>query len=533
MYEELNTAQKSLELYDEALDLWKYEPNRAGKNMFGGFTADEIIAISDEELELIMKLCAAKGRIGNSSASLSKTHQLRFTRSWLDAIDIYEQYTKNKELLNRSIIFPIFSGLFVLVKFGKIEQDKERTFELQLITKFIREAKAFDDPVHYTRALAMECEYFCKVGKYKKALTSFDELAKQYVPEEHSDAIAQAYGNDRTSQAFAHRALCLMELGRESECIAACEHVINVLLPVLDHSNVLGISSLLFPVVRILKWRGEAKRMKILFQEHVLDNIEDGEKSPVHPLSKPMMFLLSSCGGTMSTKEKEEAVQWILQGDEVSDKNGKQKGPIVPDSIESLCTQLCWSVNSMLSELCLRLSMDVWNVDEKHTLIRRGLAYAAKADQKMKNEDGEVIYSIPYSVHEPVMGGLRKLAELHGLEYDDDISIGNSSGKSRYEAPIFGDVVLSSEHSGTENVSTQILKISDPNSEERSRRRYTTNSVHFSKNISDISLGSQDDYENDAEQARVKSRLRLSKSLPSSIFSERDKLSLSSINDGP
>jgi hypothetical protein len=48
---------------------------------------------------------------------------------------------------DRSILFTLFSGLFVLLKFGMIEQDKECTYEQEIVRRFVEETKIHGDPV--------------------------------------------------------------------------------------------------------------------------------------------------------------------------------------------------------------------------------------------------------------------------------------------------------------------------------------------------------------------------------------------------
>jgi len=51
------------------------------------------------------------------------------------------------DLKDRSITFPVFSGIFSLFKQGEIDQDKECTYEQEIVRLFVAETKLHGDPV--------------------------------------------------------------------------------------------------------------------------------------------------------------------------------------------------------------------------------------------------------------------------------------------------------------------------------------------------------------------------------------------------
>jgi hypothetical protein len=113
-----------------------------------------------------------------------------------DALDIYERCPSAAMLEDHSIFFPVFSGLFLQIKAGKVENMDERA----LADKFVDVTKLHGDDVHVTRALAMKCEVNARLGHFNTALNSFDLLKTIYDPALHHEGVCKAYGTDRSAQ---------------------------------------------------------------------------------------------------------------------------------------------------------------------------------------------------------------------------------------------------------------------------------------------------------------------------------------------
>ena len=414
MYEEMGMVQKSIVLFDDALALWKWDPNRDEKDLVGGFTVNEVNAFSEKDLEFIINLKIAQGRVNGTFNSSQNTGQKNAAQAWLDALEIYERAPASINMTDRSIIFPIFSGLFVFLKGDKIDQDKECNFEQNLVRKFVHETKLHGDPVHYTRALAMQGETKARLGKYQEALASFEKLKASYIPEEHSEAVSSAYGTDRSAQCYPQTALWHHMLGNETEALRMCEYVIDELLPKMDPKNVLNSCEMILPIIRILKNHGQEKRMRELFDEHVVQNFhkhfgKDGV-TPCLPVFRPLLLLLDVCSDSQECPDLVDGVEWLVSDEE----NG-----VPPVFLDSVYTKLCWSPNDMVAELCLRLAKTVSSQRDKVTLLEKAVKLSTKADRKMKDIEGKVKFEIAYEMHEPVFNEIKQMAETYGIEMDN------------------------------------------------------------------------------------------------------------------
>jgi hypothetical protein len=201
---------------------------------------------------------------------------------------------------DRSIVFPLFSGLFLLLKSGALPQDEECTYEQNLVAQYVTETKLNGNPVHYARSLAMHAETMAKLGKFESALSVHSQLRTVYVPELHSEGICNSYGSDRAAQSIGLSAVWLMEVGKEEEALETCDLVINELLPKMDIRNVHNSYMLMFPILLIMQSHGKSLVAYKLFKEYVVDAFDqhfgEGGSTPSRFLHKPMLMFLDLDG---------------------------------------------------------------------------------------------------------------------------------------------------------------------------------------------------------------------------------------------
>ena len=307
------------------------------------------------------------------------------------------------------------------MKGGKILQDKDCLFEQNLAAKFVREAEALGDPIHYTRALAMQCEVQALAGKYKDALATFEIIQSIYKPEVHSMGVCKAYGTDRSVHSYSQSALWHHRLGDTARSLEECEYVLEKILPHMDPGNILNTCELLLPVIRLLKPLGEEKRMRDLFNEHVVQNYEkyDVKFTPCRPIFRPLLMLLDVCHDPHGYANFDEDLEWLLEGD-----NG-----VTNDFLDTIYAKLGWAPNTLAAELCLRFARKIEGVNDEQSkaIIRKGLRLLRVAESKIKDCDGNIRLPVAYEIHEPVA------AELESFAHDMMIEIeGNNHEESEH-----------------------------------------------------------------------------------------------------
>jgi hypothetical protein len=214
-------------------------------------------------------------------------------------------------------------------------------------------------------------------------------------------------------------------LGNVDEALRMCEFVIDDLLPKMDPKNVLNSCELILPLIRILKNRGQEKRMRKLFYEQVVQNFhrhfgKDGV-TPCLPVFRPLLLLLDVCNETEECPDLVDGVEWLVSDEE----NG-----VPPDFLDSVYTKLCWSPNSMVAELCLRLAKKISSHGDKKVLIEKAWKLSSKAERKMKDVEGKVKFQIAYEMHEPIYYEVKQMAEAYGLELHEESTDGSISKQS-------------------------------------------------------------------------------------------------------
>ncbi|KAL3780068.1 hypothetical protein HJC23_007317 [Cyclotella cryptica] len=198
----LGLNAQSILLFDNVLNTLKDLSAKDFDEMHGGISVSMLNAIEAAELENLIKLNVAKGK---AYSTLGKAKEGAEAMQMQSALDIL-QYSPcaDDEHFDRSVSFLIFSGLFVVLKMGAIEDDDECSYEKDLTEKFIEQTRLNKDPVHYGRALAMQGETLGKLGRFEEALKSLEQIKPIYNIKTQHKAICKSCGSDRVAQAYTH-----------------------------------------------------------------------------------------------------------------------------------------------------------------------------------------------------------------------------------------------------------------------------------------------------------------------------------------
>lgn len=273
-------------------------------------------------------------------------------------------------LADRSILFPIFSGLFVALKFGQIEQDEECTYEQSLVARFVYETRLHGDPVHYTRALAMQAEMYGRLGKYEKALEIQALLTQVYDAAEHSEDISECYGSDRCAQSFGMSAVWHDKLGFPEKALETCWYVINDLIPKMEPRNVHNSCVMMYPLLWILKKQGYALEARDNFVRIVVEAFDQyfggGRSTFCLPVYESILMLLDLAGDPGNEEHFAEYIDWATNEENL------RYGTVINCSLGNLgrCP------DTISAEICLLLADRMEDCRQKRQLIRTGLEVA-------------------------------------------------------------------------------------------------------------------------------------------------------------
>ena len=218
---------------------------------------------------------------------------------------------------DRSVSFPIFSGLFLVLKMGVIEQDEGGGYEIGLCKQFVEQARLNNDPVHYGRALAMQGETLARLGNFEEALDNLETIKSIYDIETQHAAICKAYGSDRVGQAFSHSVNWNHALGKTDAALATCKYIVEELVPKSDPKNAHNTFCLLYSVLIAMKEHGKALEARELLIATVVAPFEEHFGSGGSTFSKPMWQPILMVLDLQGNEDKEvehidEYLEWAL-----------------------------------------------------------------------------------------------------------------------------------------------------------------------------------------------------------------------------
>jgi len=324
------------------------------------------------------------------------------------ALMVMQQSPASAQMKDRSITFPIFSGIFVLIKFGMIEQDKECTYEQEIVRRFVEDTKIHGDPVHYGRALGMQAEVIARLGNVALALEHFDRLSEIYNVEQHSNEVCKSYGSDRSAQIFSLSVLWNLHIGNEKQALELCEFCLKELLPKMDIKNVHNSMIFLWPLYQVLWERGQVKRMRTILEDFVFKPFQGhygtGGFTFCLPLYKPAAMLLEIYDDD-AVYDIEEKVNWVLQ----------DGAGVFTDMFDNAMGNYGSTASQVTSEICLCLARKIDCPEVKRDLIIKGTALARTVKILCQGEDGTIKMRFTLDRTLRLIHALEKIAEECGV----------------------------------------------------------------------------------------------------------------------
>ena len=238
--------------------------------------------------------------------------------------------------VDRSLIFPVISGLWLSIPWDQVVSNKDSNFSVEkgLVQRFVDEAEAYGDPTHRCRALAMQGALYSRMSEFGHAIDTQRQLESVYSFSKHSTGISDTYGSDFAALSFGNSVQWYDLIGDQALARKQMEFVLKKLLPKFHPVAVHDAMGVLFPILMVMKTKGMATDAKAMFKRHVLDrfNALGITSTYFYPLYKPTLFFLDVAQRDNSQGSGEESLEeiedWAMNVEKISsipslDRNGK------------------------------------------------------------------------------------------------------------------------------------------------------------------------------------------------------------------
>jgi hypothetical protein len=322
-------------------------------------------------------------------------------------MQIFQSCPASQRMKDRSLAFPIFSGLFLLIKYG-LEKGKGMKYEEELVGNFVRETKLHGDPVHYTRALAMQADMYGRFSQWHRALDMVKCLREVYNVGEHSNAIAKYYGSDRCAQAISLSALWHIQTGNDEMATSVCEDVLQNLMPKMELRNVHNSIMILFPIIWVMKSNGRALEIREVFDHYVIQQFQRhygaNSYTPCLYLHQPILMLLELSGNEHDKGYQipQHYINFALDPSKFC----------FTDTFDLSMANCGRDASSIGAEICLLLAERVEDEKIKSDLVRWGFRLVERGLRLTEGKDGVVSFVISRLYSKPVYSRLADLLKL-------------------------------------------------------------------------------------------------------------------------
>ncbi|KAL9178556.1 hypothetical protein ACHAXT_001894 [Thalassiosira profunda] len=386
--------------FDDALDILKEMTGELDVSCHGGISAEVLDAISPPELEYLIKLNIAKGK-----AYTTLRQPTDGAAAYQSALDILNATPCAFDGdFDRTVSFPIFSGLFAVLKMGATSLD-----EKDLCAKFVEQARLNGDPVHYGRALAMEAETLGRLGNFEKALEVVERIKAIYDIDTQHAAICKAYASDRVAQAFTHSVNFHNALGRTETALDTCDYIMEEIMPKSDPKNIHNMFCLVYAIVIFLDENGLAWKARDLFQERVVDAFEEhfgsGGSTYSKPMFKPVLTMLDlHVNEQQEINNLDELVAWAFD-----EKSFEQ----TLTSSDKTWASFSANPKAVTAEICFSLAKRRECLENRNRLLRKAI--------RLMEASVENTASLPYAN----MYAKRRLGAMK--EYEKELGLDLSS----------------------------------------------------------------------------------------------------------
>jgi hypothetical protein len=286
---------------------------------------------------------------------------------------ITQSAVASKMLVDRSILFPVFTGLSLALKRGHIVQDPECRYEQAMLRRYVQETKLHGDPIYIIHSITLQAEMYSRFKDYQRGIECLKEIEPLYDAEEHSLDLCDEYGSDLGAQSFATSTMWYVQLGQTEYALATCWFVLESLMTKLEKRNVHASFMIIYPVIWVLKDSGFALEAREAFEifvcEAYTEHYGKGRSTFFLPLYDPILMLLDLAGGADRDSDMmEEYYDWALDIDNLG----------FGTLINSKTGELGRTADSIAAEICYILSQQTEDEDARDTLIENGIEIASE-----------------------------------------------------------------------------------------------------------------------------------------------------------
>ena len=257
-----------------------------------------------------------------------------------------------------------------------VDPSEATAYEHNLVTNFVEETRLHGDPVHYSRSLAMQAEFYTRQEQFEDALYCHEKLKRVYDVKKHSALVVEAYASDRSAQNYGNGANCLYRLGRVEESLELCFLVLDHIMPQMDLKNVHNSMIMIYPILWILQSEKMPQRALLALEQFVFEpfGLYFGEKgkSPLLVLYKPLKALFSNLMFMLGEIDSfdDDLIAWACQPDTLNFVN----------AIDNAMANYGRCGSSIGAEVCLLLSKHTHGQNTfRKQLIEKGWVLAQKA----------------------------------------------------------------------------------------------------------------------------------------------------------
>ena len=353
-------------------------------------------------------------------------HQVK---GMIEALSIYESLASSiVDDKKRSVAFPLYFCLYQYVESRYIDANCRQSFMMHLANDFVRESEGRG--FHLCVSLALQAEAFAQGSRYDKALASYVRLQSIY-DIQLSPQICKIYGTDRAARCHSLAILWLVKAGDTNAALEQSKYVIDSLLPNMDQRNLPNLICVLCPLLAVLKnvEKASASRAKDLCEQYILDYYTKNVKSSLEnqnlPLIvfKPLYVLLIIHADEFKharwRSDLTSIMLWAADAD---------NGRVSSDALASTMSSLGWCSDTLMAELCLRLSFFAKSEPLKQKLLIKCKRLTSAAKESMTDKHGNELYPIAFEENEKV---IRNLNGIKGFKYCQEFDPESSSTLSQ------------------------------------------------------------------------------------------------------